>query len=272
MRHNGRILSAAVLASATVLLMGITVYHAKADDVNTGTSGSNSQTSQTSAQTSSGENSNSGTSGTSGTSSAGGSTNTNTNGTGTLIGYVDGEADEVSNLSIKSLGTFNYSTGGNGRDILIASSDLKDLESATKALSTQLLFLGDATKIADDAAKAETDAKLAVVNQKISANAESGNAAVTQLRTDMNTELATVNQAITNSTESNNTAITNLRTDMGTEFGRVDRVIGSLDNVVYEYVNEPGNPTITFSPSANHTQASTGGSTSGSTSGGTSGG
>lgn len=297
MKHGNRVLSAVVLGAVAALMISSTVYQARADDIPvppaSGTSGTDA-----------------GQGGTDDT-GTGDTGNTNgTGGTGAAMGYAGAETPEVSRLLVKSLGTFNYEAGKNGSDILIASSDLKDLESATKALSNQLLLLGDVTKIADDMAKSDVELKYATLDQSIKDNAAGNEEALNTFKSEVNGNFTTVNNTITSNFETvNNTITSNVAaindaiatnkdeaksytddeitkvnntidgnrtsadermqglderittntSNIATVDSRIEKVVGELDTVKYEYVNTPGNPTITFSPSSNHGTSATSG-------------
>lgn len=300
MKHGNRVLSAVVLGAVAALMISSTVYQARADDIPvppaSGTSGTDAGQGGTDDT---------------GTGDTGNTGNTNgTGGTGAAMGYAGAETPEVSRLLVKSLGTFNYEAGKNGSDILIASSDLKDLESATKALSNQLLLLGDVTKIADDMAKSDVELKYATLNQSIEDNAAGNEEALNTFKSEVNGNFTTVNNTITSNVETINQTITsNIATvndtiaanktaaenytdgkiaevnntidgnrtsadermqglderittntsNIATVDSRIEKVVGELDTVKYEYVNTPGNPTITFSPSSNHGTSATSG-------------
>ena len=88
-------------------------------------------------------------------------------------GYAGSELAAVTGLSTTSSGTFRYDAPGTDEDIEIASGDIKSLETAVKALSQQVVGLGDTAKAADmaiesgltDAVNTASTNNLAAINE-----------------------------------------------------------------------------------------------------------
>ena len=100
----------------------------------------------------------------------------------------------MTGLNTTSTGTFRYDAPGTDEDIEIASGDIKSLETAVKALSRQVVGLGDTAKAADMAL--DTGAATAI------GNASTANtAAINQLKAsvdalDNNTSLADLKASV----------------------------------------------------------------------------
>ena len=109
-------------------------------------------------------------------------------------GYAGNEVASVTGLNTTSTGTFRYDAPGTDEDIEIASGDIKSLETAVKALSRQVVGLGDTAKAADMAL--DTGAATAI------GNASTANtAAINQLKAsvdalDNNTSLADLKASV----------------------------------------------------------------------------
>lgn len=122
MRHGKRIFSVIALSVAVSLVVVSTVYHAKADDTPSNSSGT---------------------------------------------GYAGVEVAAVTGLNATSTGTFNYNAGEEGENISITASDIEGLMRATKALSAQIVALGDAAKDADDETKEAVNNKMVAVTASL---------------------------------------------------------------------------------------------------------